>query len=315
VERVKFAVVREDPELELALVDRVRAKSVLLVASGGCAALTLLSRHPELDVSAFDINPRQLEHVLAKLEAAQKGDLRALNVEDLDPAGLNQLGAFEGLFRILRATIAELVTTERELASFFEIETEHRRSLLERWKRSPYWPAAFATTFNDQLLFAMFGPEATQHAEPGSYPAYFQRVFERGLAHKDAAHNPFLQHVFLGAYARPDAPRYITHPPSRGPALIRGSLSDVEDLARFDVYSLSNVFDWSDDRRIGEWADALARSARMGSAILIRQLNNQRDLSRFFAPAFEIDRTFSAELLARDRSLFYEKIEVYFRVR
>ncbi len=39
---------------------------------------------------------------------------------------------------------------------------------------------------------------------------------------------------------------------------------------------------------------------------------NRRDLRRWF-PAFRFDDHLGQELLARDRSLFYEKIEVGFR--
>ena len=312
--RVKFAVVREDADLERAVIEKIGAKQILLVASGGCTALTLAALDPTLEISAFDINEAQLEHVKAKAQAAFAGDHQALNVGDPSPSGLNQLGVFEGLFRILRAAIVELVTNEFELEAFFMLDLAGRHTLLNRWRRSPYWAAAFATAFNDSLLHAMFGPDATQHATPGSYPGYFQRAFERGLARDDAAENPFLQHVFLGMYRTlQDAPHYVREPGDPQIELIHGTLTDVPELERFDLFSLSNVFDWSNDAQITAWADAIRARARPGSAILIRQLNNTRDVRRFFAPAFEFDDQLAVELLARDRSLFYERIEVAFR--
>jgi S-adenosylmethionine-diacylglycerol 3-amino-3-carboxypropyl transferase len=313
--RVKFAVVREDPDLERAVIEKIGAKHVLLVASGGCTALTL-AVDPELEITAFDINEAQLEHVREKAQAAFAGEHKSLNVGDPSASGLNQRGAFEGLFRILRATILELVTDEFELEAFFMCDTAQRRVLLDRWRMSPYWPAAFATAFNDPLLHAMFGPDATQHATAGSYPGYFQRVFERGLAREDAATNPFLQHVFLGMYrSLSDAPDYIRAQNFSMVELIHGTLTDVPDLERFDLFSLSNVFDWSNDAQIAAWAEAIRARAHPGSAILIRQLNNTRDVRRFFAPVFEFDDQLAVELLARDRSLFYERIEVGYRAR
>lgn len=315
--RVKFAVVREDPRLELAIAEKIGARSVLVVASGGCTALTLQALRPELEVCAFDLAPLQLEHVLAKREAAIRGDLTALNTGGGGPEGLNQRGEFESLFRVLTTTVRELVGSEAELAAFFESDAAARREALARWTASRYWPAAFATAFNEPLLHAMFGPAATQHAEPGSYPGYFQRAFERGLTRPDAAKNPFLQHVFLGTYLPEDAPEYIT----RGAALknthlelVQGSLPDVPRLERFDLLSLSNVFDWSDAQQIATWADTLAARAKPGSAILIRQLNNQRDLTPWLTPHYRFDPALALELLRSDRSLFYEKLEVGFRV-
>jgi S-adenosylmethionine-diacylglycerol 3-amino-3-carboxypropyl transferase len=47
--------------------------------------------------------------------------------------------------------------------------------------------------------------------------------------------------------------------------------------------------------------------------VLLRQLNNTRDLRRHFAPTFTFDDTLGEDLLAQDRSLFYNRIEVAVR--
>ena len=315
MDRPQFAVVREDPEVELQVCALVQARAVLLVASGGCTALTLAHRAPRLRVTAFDLNPRQLAHLRAKQQAVARGDLAALNVGDDSPEGLNQRGAFEGLFRTLRSFVGEFVAPPAELARFFSPDTPaaERTALLARWTASRYWPVAFELAFHDSLLHAMFGPAATQHAEPGSYPGYFRRAFERGLRRDDAPSNPFLRHVWLGSYAAEHAPAYVTAGRPLDVELLEGSLLDVPDLGRFDVFSLSNVFDWSDDALVAGWADALRRSARPGSAVVMRQLNNGRDLRRFFEPDFAFDDALGEELRVRDRSLFYERIEVALR--
>jgi S-adenosylmethionine-diacylglycerol 3-amino-3-carboxypropyl transferase len=315
VNRPKFAVVREDPDVEFQVCARVSARSVLLVASGGCTALTLAHRSPGLQITAFDFNPAQLEHVREKRDAVARGDLRALNVGDDATAGLNQRGEFEGLFRVLRGVLVEFVAPRGELASFFDEATtrDARSALVERWRTSRYWPVAFELAFHDSLLHAMFGPAATQHAERGSYPGYFQRAFERGLLREDAVRNPFLRHVLVGCYDEANAPDYVRAGRAIDLELILGSLVSVPELARFDVISLSNVFDWSDDALVTEWATALRRHAHPGSAVILRQLNNRRDLRRFFGEDFSFDDTLGAELTARDRSLFYERIEVGLR--
>jgi len=315
LDRPQFAVVREDPEVELQVCALVRARAAVLVASGGCTALTLAHRAPGLRVTAFDLNPRQLAHVRAKQQAIVRGDLAALNVGDDSPDGLNQRGAFEGLFRTLRRFVEEFVAPPLELARFFSPDTppSERAELLDRWTASSYWPVAFELALHDSLLHAMFGPAATQHAEPGSYPGYFRRAFERGLRRDDAPSNPFLRHVWLGSYAAEHAPAYVTARRSLDVELLEGSLLDVPDLGRFDVFSLSNVFDWSDDALVAGWADALRRGARPGSAVVMRQLNNGRDLRRFFEPDFAFDDALGEELRVRDRSLFYERIEVAVR--
>ena len=305
---LKFAVVREDAQLEAALVARTHARAVLLVASGGCTALTLAHQFPQLSVSVFDINPLQLAHLREKAAAAARGELARLNVGESHPHALNQCGEFEGLFRLLRGGIEEFVAPSAEIARYFSGE----RALARDWIRARYWPAVFATVFNDALLHAMFGPDATQHAAPGSYPGYFQRAFERGLLGDDGPRNPFLQHVLLGQYLPPDAPPYV-HATQIPPIdIIEGSLAQVADLSRFDLFSLSNVFDWSDDALAADWGERIARAARPGAAVILRQLNNRRELARFF-PGFHFDDALGAQLTQRDRSLFYERIVVGFR--
>ncbi|MEO6774425.1 MAG: DUF3419 family protein [Kofleriaceae bacterium] len=307
---LKFAVVREDPELEAQLIATFGVRRALLVASGGCTALSLLADHPELEVTAFDLNPRQLEQVRDKAAAAAAGELAHLNVGEADERGLNQSGEFEGLFRTLRHMLLGFVVTEHELERFFSDDAATRAALANTWTTHRYWPACFAACFSDGLLHAMFGPAATQHAQPGSYPGYFREVFARGLRRDDAAHNPFLQHVLLGAYRPGDAPAYTRDRRGRMPELVLGGLDAVPGLEQFDLFSVSNVFDWSDDELVADWAGRLKRAARPGSLVLLRQLNNTRDLRRHFAPEFVFDDALGVALQARDRSLFYNRVEV-----
>jgi len=314
---LKFAVVREDSALEAELVRRAGARRVLVVASGGCTALNLLAEFPSLEVTAFDLNPRQLAHVGDKAGAAAAGELARLNVGDAGEDGLNQCGEFEALFRLLRTMLASFVAERGEIERFFAAADEagagERAAIVARWTAHRYWPALFASSFADGLLHAMFGPAATQHARPGSYPGYFQRLFERGLARDDAARNPFLQHVLLGCYRAADAPPYVRARSPRRPELVLGDLARVPELSRFDLFSLSNVFDWSDDALVADWADRIKRAARPGSAVLLRQLNNERDLRRWFAPELRFDAALGRALWERDRSLFYNRVEVAFR--
>ena len=60
---VQFAVVREDPMVEAELVRLTNASNVLLIASGGCTALTLQALFPDLRITLVDFNPAQLERV------------------------------------------------------------------------------------------------------------------------------------------------------------------------------------------------------------------------------------------------------------
>jgi S-adenosylmethionine-diacylglycerol 3-amino-3-carboxypropyl transferase len=311
--RIKFAVVREDPDVEHALCLHTKAERVLVVASGGCTALTLKYRVPGVAVTAFDLSDAQLAHVGDKRLAVARGDLRALGVGDDSPESLNQRGEFESLFRTLRRFLEEMVTARGSIARYFHPDTPavDRRALVEGWRSSRYWPVTFSLAFHDALLNTMFGPAATQHAEPGSYPRYFQRAFERGLLRDDGAANPFLAHVLLGTYLPGHPPDYVHAGRLLDVELVPGQLPDVAGLGRYDLVSLSNVFDWSDDTLVARWGQSL-RALRPGAAIVIRQLNNRREVAQLL-PGFEWDAALGQDLLSRDRSLFYERILVGFR--
>jgi S-adenosylmethionine-diacylglycerol 3-amino-3-carboxypropyl transferase len=311
VPKLKFAVVREDPRIEAELVRKTSAQQALVVASGGCTALGLLEQFPKLNVTAFDLNPLQLTHVLDKLAAAARGELRMLNVGDPREDGLSQRGDFERLFRVLRSFLLQFVAPEHTLEKFFSTDPEiDRAALVRAWSESPHWPLAFSLTFAPELLNVIFGPEATRHAPPGSYAGYFQRAFESALGLPNAPANPFLQHILLGCYRSADAPPWIRSPPTHAPALIEGSLLEVPELERFEVISLSNVFDWSSDELVAQWAQRLTEQTKPGTHVVVRQLNNRRELRSFFEPGFRFDDRLAEKLLLKDRSFFYERLQI-----
>ena len=157
----------------------------------------------------------------------------------------------------------------------------------------------------------MFGPAATQHAEPGSYPPYFQRAFERGLRRADGPRNPFLAHVLLGAYLPDDAPDYVHAARALDVQLVQGQLPDVagpRSLRRRQPLERLRLVGRRPRRSVGGRPRARASPGRHG-----RHAGNSTTVAtcgRLFGDAFAFDGALGDDLLARDRSLFYERIEV-----
>lgn len=305
---LQFAAVREDPRIERTLVLEHAPRRVLLVASGGCTALALRAWFPALAIELVDPNPAQLAHVERKLAAlAASAEPAAFNVGTPDPDGLAECGNFERLFRAFRA-----------LLDLFVVAGDERRLRLETgaaWDdvvAHPYWPVAFALAFADPLLVAMFGPDAVQHAVPGSYPAYFQRRIELGLAAPDRATNPWLHHVLLGHYLTSPAawPPYLREPPRDHTPFRarRATLLELESFAPYDLVQLSNVPDWMADPACDELARRMAQEMRPGSVVLFRALNDPRDLVARWSPSFTFDPARDARLADLERSLFYDEV-------
>lgn len=168
---LQFAVVREDPRVELdALAASVApTPRVLLIGSAGCTALALHQERPDAKLTLLDPNPAQHAHVEQKVRALVDGaPLATFNVGDDDPDGLSERGNFEALFRQLRGFLHEFVAPRAVIDAAAQGDSASFAKLVG----SPYWPVAFELFFSDALLVAMFGPAAVQHAVPRSYPAY-----------------------------------------------------------------------------------------------------------------------------------------------
>ena len=314
--KVQFAVVREDPMVEAELIRLTNASNVLLIASGGCTALTLQAMFPDLHITLVDFNPAQLERVREKIIALRGVDSaerhRKFNIETSDPSGLNQSGNFESLFRGLREFIFDLVADETEIRVLFEKEGQ-LANVSEMLFSSQYWPVAFDLYFSDSLLNVMFGPDATQHAETGSYPRYFQTLFEKGLASAGAFDNYFLHHVFLGYYLERPAslPYYLLASPTDYRfQMVEGTVDQVPELQRFDLISLSNIMDWMPLAEIASLIGHLQNEMASGASVLYRQLNNYTNLSTYFGGSFDFNAALGVRFQEIERSLFYSSVHV-----
>ena len=326
--RLQFAVTREDPNVELAVLSRFPRSRLLLIASGGCTALTLRALLPDAHITLVDANPEQLQHVDRKLAALRElrgADLlRAFGVGEAGRASeLTEGGNFEGLFRGLRQFTHDFVLPREAWLRLFGDEPSafDIAELRAAFFTNAYWPVGFQLFFSDALLNTMFGPDATQHAVPGSYPGYFQGLIERGLLRDDARNNPFLQHIFLGHYMDREAcvPPFLkpsslhTGAPesARGQlASFAGFVEDLPNLHEHDFVNLSNILDWTAPEGVARLCTRLADRLAPGSVVLWRQLNHQRDIEACFGGRFTFDPDFGAELQRSDRSLFYSSIHV-----
>ena len=313
---VQFAVVREDPLIEIEILERHHCQHLLLIASGGCTALSLRAHLPSLAITLLDPNMAQLDLVQRKIEALallkRPERLSRFNVENRDVTGLSECGNFESLFRGLRNFLYEFVLPADDMLRLF-CERDVLARAPEVLFAHPYWSVAFEIFFADPLLHAMFGPNATQHAAPGSYPGYFRTLFERGLGRPDAFDNPFLHHVFLGHYLdRPGClPHFLVEPADRYLfELHHGPIDEHVDLSEYDFIGLSNIMDWMVPADVETLLGKVLKESRPGTVVMWRQLNNERDLTASLRPSFSFDDEWSRDLWERDRSLFYSSVHV-----
>lgn len=308
---LQFAVVREDPKIDQAIVSDFGARRVLLIASGGCTALHLASCDSALAITVLDPNPAQLAHMRRK-ESALKHPLnerlRLFNINSDNPDGLSECGNFESLFRGLRSFIYDFVLEKKQVEHVLRGQAP-----IHLLTDNSYWPIGFELFFSQKLLNTMFGPAATQYAPVGSYPAYFQAAFEKGLRRDDRAQNGFLHHLLLGHYLKgPDsAPAFVQSPPlSTEFQYIEGEIDDAVDLSEYDFIGLSNICDWMSPESVERLFQQVNKQVRTGSVVVWRQLNNDRDFHNHLSSRFLKCDALEKECLRNDRSLFYNHIGV-----
>jgi S-adenosylmethionine-diacylglycerol 3-amino-3-carboxypropyl transferase len=306
---IQFAVVREDPSWLIPLIEKMAPTRILMTASGGCTALSLKKTFPNISFDLYDLNPAQIEHVKNKVELLQQPDRKSLfNIGFVNPQGLNDCGNFEGLFRCLRDYLDEFVVTYEQFYEYFQ-QGDYDLNFINSITNNKYWDVSFDLFFNNKFLDAMFGPQATQHAEPGSYSIYFKSLLESALKEKKEMNNYFLHHVFLGHYIESCLPLYLQPGESNlNFEYLNQSIDSLKDLSEYQLIDFSNIFDWSDNESIAKVAKKCNEEMKSNSMIVFRQLNNSSDLMSAFREHFDFEEAKS--YLNKPKDLFYNQYNV-----
>ena len=311
---VLFAVGREDHLVEANVIDKLQPNKMLTIGSGGCVALSLKTIFPNLLITVIDLNPHQLSHIKKKIEVIKRSDFKLLNIYEQDDTCLNQSGEFEKMFQDLRRSFVKHVSGREELETFFDIQTtiQNRDLILKKWQNHTHIYTPFRDVFNDQAIEKVFSDQATKHGERGSYGKYMQKKILHGMQGIDPHLNPFLQHIFLGKYTSKSAFPYIQAQSKLELEFIEGDIFSINNISCYNVVSLSNIFDWCDIELVKKHADYLSK-LEAGSAIIIRQINNDQNWINLFEKHFEEDRSFDQYWKKNDRSMFYDHFRLFFR--
>ena len=309
---VLFAVSREDYKVEASLIQNNGFNNLLTVCSGGCVPMSLKVVFPNLNITAYDINQHQIEHLKKKQEAVAKSDFGSLNIRVKGDFNLNQLGKFDRMFQKLRESFTVNVAKSKTINKFFKpsIKNDEREVILLSWKNHKNVDIPFNATFSDEMIEAVFSDQATKQGEAGTYIQYFKNKIFRELSKNNSHKNPFLQHIFLGYYLSENPFPYTQLTDKAGIKFFHGNICDVSNINSFDLISLSNLFDWSDDNFVRQCIKKL-KKINKGSSVLIRQLNNHRDWFSFFQNDFIEDKAFDLFWQKKDRSMFYDHFRLF----
>lgn len=312
--KIQFAVVREDSNVELSLIKQFNLKKPILIGSGGCTAFDITCKHPELPITLIEPNSYQINLIKKKMSALksqrQLPQKFGLNSKTTTQKNLVECGNFESLFKQFREFLYEFILPKKTLREL--LLADSKKDLPSLFSH-PYWPVAFDLFFSNSLLQTMFGPAAIQHAPKNSYPSYFRGVIEKGLLRIDCKHNYFLHHIFLGHYiaGKKNTPLYLQNPPRQFDIKFINKMADqIDDYSKYDLVGLSNIFDWSSKKDVKSIGNKLAQELKPGAVVVYRQLNNANNFTPYFGKNITWLTKLAAALHKKDRSLFYQSLHI-----
>ena len=339
-----FALVREDPVLDLAVLRSVKptASRIAMVASGGCTAAHLAGHIDYLHL--IDPNPAQLAltrlklHLLQTATATERLELLGhlpLPTEDrhkrllaafdtldlahdcfgpIEPVanlGPDFAGRYERLFVQLQKRLEH--KTEWEHLLCLEDPAVQAQLVAPNTALGQNLDAVYDEVFCQSNLAHLFGEEATRNrVEP--FARHFAQRTRQVLASRPAKSNPYLWLMLQGRL-----PNKVSLPWLSKPALVtlpqieysQGMLGATLDAApgSYDFIHLSNILDWLPDDAACQTLESAWRALRPGGVVLVRQLNSTLDITKLGA-GFVWDLPGAHDLLQRDRSFFYRAIHL-----
>jgi S-adenosylmethionine-diacylglycerol 3-amino-3-carboxypropyl transferase len=337
-DRLYFAQVREDPELEIAAFAGRWDGPIAVVSSAGCTALSLLAAGATT-VVAVDVNRTQNHLVelkaaaVTKLEpgsalgllggtpmtpAARRQTYRQIR-DALTPAardywdahpqsidrGALQAGVTERLMRLIARTVH--VIHPRRIETLLALRTlSEQREFYHRWDTLG-WRLLFRLLCNRLVLRRTYDERFFAHVENPSYARHFRQVAEHTLTNLDISDNYFLHHLLTGSYPPGCHPPYLnTQVPADRLRLVDGTFTDylrTQPDHSMAGFALSNICEWLTAAQIDELLTEIVRTARPGARLVFRNFVGWTEVPPRWRDAIREDRTRGEELMRSDRSL------------
>ena len=325
---VAFAQVREDPELDRAVLNSIGERAdIIMIASGGCTLTHLVDTRPNDHIRLVDANPAQMQLALFKLqslalEPTQRQQLlctasqaeteafaaqHALSITDLQHGDipLNQYGRYEMLFAELRK---QLATADLDLSNPACVASICQEAFAEQRRFSQIIQQAFDL----DTLVALFGDEATQNPLQSFSDHFYQQSMDC-MASGLCAQNYFFEDMFLGYYRH--KPQWLQTPARKVLPQVTttintmlGALQSCEN-ASADFIHLSNILDWLCEADATILLNETNRVLRPGGYGIIRQLNSSLDIPKLISEPLRLDPR-SQQFTKQDRSFFYRHVFV-----
>ena len=341
---LRFAQVREDPDLDAWVVRRLPSDATLLiVGSGGCTLAVLAPLANVGAVHVVDPTPAQLALCRVKIAMLQtlppasrleilghsilNPDSRKLAVEEicektgddlrnfgasdcLSEVGLDYAGRYESVFRQISNSVGSFPD---DVLDLLRLDSSSAQS---RWLQShPDFVVRLHESFDQMMalenLVALFGETATQNPVMAFSTHFFQRTVH-ALHCFRASTNHFLWQVLASsASSKPVAP-WLRQPVQNVSAVLHYESATIQEYlaqtdSQFDYIHLSNVLDWLTTGDAHSLLELTWRRLKPKGFTLIRQLNSNLPI-RLLGDRFSWLDEESDALHREDLSYFYRGV-------
>jgi S-adenosylmethionine:diacylglycerol 3-amino-3-carboxypropyl transferase len=242
--RVLFGRMYEDASVELSAFRP--GGRVFCIASAGCTAVQLASRH---DVVAIEINPRQLAYAARRLEGAPAARGTAERV-------IGFMRAFAPLVGWTRARVERFVALDDPAAQrrFWQRELDTRRLRV-----------AFDAAFSVTALRSVYAVPLLQLL-PRRFGAVMRGRLERGFGRHPNRTNPYARALLLGELPA------VARPAGRVTLVQSDAAAWLERIPQgsFDGFTLSNILDGASPEYRARLFDAVKRAAAADAVVVLR---------------------------------------------
>ncbi len=342
VDKLFFAQVREDPVLEIEALEPSPEKTLVVVGSGGCTALSLLAAGAGR-VVAVDLN-RVQNHVTELKAAARRepdavaflggapmadrlGHYRALAGHLGDQAraywddhpkliqrGVLGAGVTEkfigGVMTVMRTTIHPPSRIRRLLAC--RTVEEQRRLFHAEWD-TRRWRLLFTLLLNRAVFRKTYHPAFFEHVENPSFADHFRRLADHTLTEIPISTNYFLHYMLTGNYPPGGLPPYLERADAGDLTLVDGSytayLRTVDD-GTVHGFAVSNILEWLTPAQADDLFAEVVRTAVPGARFVFRNFVGWNEVPERWRDVVVEDRARGEEMIRRDRSAVQRRIAV-----
>ena len=342
---LRYANCWEDADLLLKAVGQQPGRKILSIASAGDNTLSLLCTQPEL-VVAVDLNLVQLYLLELKRAAISRLDypdfLRLLGFAPTDgrksllhylkkdmsssafaywekqPAinsGLIYQGKFERYFRLFVRFCLPLIHSQKKVERLLtEKSAQEQMEFYDRKWNTWRWKALFRIFFS-RLVMGRLGRDPVfldQVAVPVGRFIFLQA--EKHLKSTQAQKNHFLRFTLTGNFGD-QLPHYAREENFK---LIKENLKALElkqgyaqiaarDLGPFDLFNLSNIFEYLNREHYLEVSNRLLSQANPNARFAYWNLMVPRRMSEDFPERLTYQQELSEKLTGEDLGFFYQR--------